>query len=259
MNLAPLQGERPLTPREEQFVEYFLADPEMRAPVAYARAFGKRGPEARIAATNILRRPMVRDRIRAFQTARRVTLKLEAAAVVRELALVLAADPRELIEYRRGACRYCHGHAFRYQRTPAEFKRDLDEYLEQHKLLARAKVPDADPLGLAFDIQGGVGFNPTKRPHDDCPECHGQGVGYTHARDTRDLSPAAARLYAGVKETKDGFEVKLRPIEKTVEMAMRHFGLLDANGKAKSADELAAEIQELLGAALATNAPPLAP
>jgi len=242
----------PLSPKEELFVSYYLADPELRAAVAYARAFGKRGPEARRAAGALLKTNRVRDRIRMAQASRRVALSLEGTNVIRELAAIIAADPRDLIEYRRGACRYCHGAGHRFQRTPAEFERDVDKYREQQTTLASMGRP-ADTAGLAFKVEGGIGFNPNAHPHPDCPECHGHGVGYTYAKDSRNLTPAAARLYAGVKETRDGLEIKLRSVDKAVELAMKHLGLLDDKGNARTPEEMAAAVRELVDALGATK------
>jgi hypothetical protein len=248
MTLAPLPGEKPLDAQQELFVDYLLADPRMSATLAYARAFGRRGQAARQAAARLMKDSRIRDRIRMAQAARRVTLKLEGANIVKELAAVISADPRELTEYRRGACRYCYGQGFKFQRTPAEYERELEDYLNQQKALALAKVADVDTLGLRFPVKGGIGFNPNREPHKECPECHGHGVGYTYAKDSRALSPAAARLYAGVKETKDGLEIKYRNVDKSIELAMRHLGLLDDKGKQRTPEEMASAVRELVGA-----------
>lgn len=46
-------------------------------------------------------------------------------------------------------------------------------------------------------------------PNPKCQLCNGIGVSNSVMADTRDLSPAERRLIAGVKQTKDGIEVKL--------------------------------------------------
>jgi phage terminase small subunit len=51
------------------------------------------------------------------------------------------------------------------------------------------------------------------------------GVGRTIIADTRTLSPQARMLYAGVKQTKDGIEVKMHDQLKALEMAARHLGM----------------------------------
>ena len=62
-----------------------------------------------------------------------------------------------------------------------------------------------------FDQEGGIGFNPHMAPHENCPDCMGEGTIHTIVKDTRFLSPAAVALYAGIKQTKDGIEVKMHP------------------------------------------------
>ena len=52
-----------------------------------------------------------------------------------------------------------------------------------------------------FDEASGIGYDPRCDPHPDCPECFGEGVVKVFVKDTRDLSPMAERLYAGVEET----------------------------------------------------------
>ena len=45
--------------------------------------------------------------------------------------------------------------------------------------------------------------------YPDCPECFGDGISVAFMTDTRLLSPAARKLYAGTRKTKDGVEVKV--------------------------------------------------
>lgn len=251
--LTPIPGEKPLTPDQERFVEYMLTDP--RATWAFARATGRRGPAARQAASRWLKDPRIRERLRRGQEAKKTVTKLKGDNLLRELAAVVTADPRDLIEYRRGACRWCHGAGHRYQRTPAEYERELKAYLDVENIKPDTMKPDRQ--GLLFDQQGGIGFNPNAKPAPDCPECHGHGVGYTYVKDSRDISAAAARLYAGVKETKDGLEIKIRNPDRALELALRHLGLLDPDkGKGGAVEEKAAAIRELLAAIDATTGGP---
>ena len=112
-------------------------------------------------------------------------------------------DVNELVEYRREACRYCHGDDHQYQYTPAEWLRVQKE---------------AESEGEEADLLGGTGFDPRKDPHPDCPECHGEGKGRVVFKDTRTLSPAGRALYAGVKIGKDGIEVKINSQERARDM-----------------------------------------
>lgn len=81
---------------------------------------------------------------------------------------------------------------------------------------------DADGL---FDEGGGVGFNATRDPHPDCPECFGEGVGRAIAKDTRQLSPGAKALYAGVKVTKEGLEIKMHDKMAALSKIGQHLGM----------------------------------
>ena len=62
-------------------------------------------------------------------------------------------------------------------------------------------------------------------PNPACDECGGEGYGRVFAQDTRKLNPVARSLYAGVKVTKDGFEVKMHSKEAALEKLFKHLGL----------------------------------
>jgi phage terminase small subunit len=118
-------------------------------------------------------------------------------------------DVNELVEFRRDSCRYCHGEGHKYQRTPAEREDALADYERQKRDAIVANKSGAELIFEPFHELGGVGYCPNRPPHQDCPECHGEGVGRVHFHDTRYLSPAAKALYEGAKVGKDGIEVKV--------------------------------------------------
>ena len=61
------------------------------------------------------------------------------------------------------------------------------------------------------DPGGGFGYMRTAKPHPDCPDCEGVGVeDSAPQRYARTLSPAAVMIYDGVKETRNGVEVKTK-------------------------------------------------
>lgn len=119
--------------------------------------------------------------------------------VVAKLAEIAFADARQLSELRRRCCRHCWGADHRYQRTAGEMERAR---------LAHAKELDAGRAAGAFDEMGGIGFHGKAAPNPDCPECFGDGAAQPHFNDTRTLTASAAALYAGVKVTKEGIEIK---------------------------------------------------
>jgi hypothetical protein len=102
--------------------------------------------------------------------------------------------------------------------TPAEYAADLETY-------AASKAGKLDPYSVEFPMRGGIGFNPYRDPHPACPECFGKGRGFEVFKDTRNLSPGAARLYDGVKKTKDGLEIKVRNREKSLDLAAQFSGV----------------------------------
>lgn len=150
----------------------------------------------------------------------RATSKVELCVedVVRSIADVIKADPRELSETIIGACRYCHGEDHMYQCTPQEFR---DRYAAWEQ---RERNP-AKATGEPFQFLGGDGFKRYREPHPECPECEGDGVLHTRFKDTRKLSASAANLYMGVKQTASGIEILTRSKDKAIEQAAKYLGM----------------------------------
>jgi hypothetical protein len=217
---------RPLTPAQMRFVEELLLTPGLNATEAYCKTYGLENKDAAAAnASRLLADVRVQAYLAKKQKELRDSAPLTAADVVRHLAELANADPRDLVEHWVGACRYCHGAEFKYQRTPAEWDRDFMQYQRDRAAAAKKGDTTPDPLGLEFPTLGGVGFSRKRAPHPDCPECDGIGEGYEVVKDTRTLSPAAARLYSGVKRTKNGLEVCTRSADKALQLAGSHLGL----------------------------------
>ncbi|TCL35635.1 phage terminase small subunit [Anaerospora hongkongensis] len=145
---------------------------------------------------------------------------VSAKEVLRELKNIVMTDTNELVELRRCCCRYCWGENFQYQFTMNEFKSRQANY-EIEAAVAVKEGKEVEP----FNPLGGMGYNATKEPNIVCPECFGQGVYTSFFHDTRNLSPAAKSLYAGVKVTKDGIEVKMHSKDKMIELLGRHLGM----------------------------------
>lgn len=207
---------RPLTPREDRFCELYVALGNGKA-AAEGAAYSPR--RAKQAACELLQRPHVAARIAELRAELAAETKIEAADIVRDFLAIARADPSELVEYRRTCCRHCYGLNHDYQRTARELgaARAAHEEVQEGRRAAAQRQHRKAPEPQPFSEQGGPGWDPRRPPHEHCPECFGEGVGHVHFKDTRLLSPQARRLYAGVKVTKEGIEVKMHnPIDALV-------------------------------------------
>lgn len=227
--------------QEAIFVEQYLTH------FNQTRAYQESHPEsnyktARTAGARKMREP----HIVAYRDARMKALFERAEAeqdrLLRAYTMTAYADPNELVEHRRDACRFCYGTNHQYQFTPAEFERYKAEHTEEVKA---AKVAGINPP--EFDPKGGVGFNPNLEPNEDCPECFGRGHSATIIKDTRHLSPAALLLYAGMKESKDGIEIKMHSQQHSREVLAKVHKIIDSGNTVNlnfNAEELEAKFGE---------------
>lgn len=166
-------------------------------------------------------------RVREIQASIAERAEVKAADVLREAYNILLADPRELVSYIVHCCRHCYGEGFKYQRTAVEFEADQ----RQHAIA----VANGDATG-EFNPQGGIGYDERLVPNPTCPVCFGRGQGRVLVADTRNVSKQAASLYAGIKQTKDGLEVKLHSKVDVMDKLFRHFGLYEADNKQKTSE-----------------------
>lgn len=144
---------------------------------------------------------------------------LDASWVLRQWRQIAEADPNELIQIQRVCCRHCWGLGHQFQWTEFEYRRALDATLA-------AKPPKPAP-----EMLGGLGFNLTREPHAECPECRGEGVENVRCMDTRKLKGSARRLYAGVKKTKDGIEIKMRDQDGALKNIAQYLGMVINRGE----------------------------
>lgn len=215
MPAAPKDGKP--TAKEARFVTEYLID--LNAMRASIRA-GYSARSAKSIGTELLARERVQRALAEAMAARAARTEIKQDEVLRRLHALATADTRDLIEYRRGCCRWCWGTGNRYQRTAGELERDR----AAHAQLRRASRGNGKPLPK-FDEQGGPGYHAKRDANPECPECFGDGVGAVVIRDTRNLSPEAAQLYAGVKQTRDGLEVRTHSQHEALRDLGRHLGL----------------------------------
>lgn len=210
--------------REDVFVKEYLVD--LNGRQAAIRA-GYSPQSARQTASELLATPRVQEKVQAAMDARAERTGITADKVIERFWDLAHADARELVEHYRSCCRYCWGKNNRFQRTP----RELEEARAEHEAAQAEAQAEAQAAGgpaptpKPFDEAGGVGYDPRKDPNQDCPECFGEGVERAYFKDTRDLSPSARLLYAGVKTTQHGLEVKMHDPIAALRDVARHLGI----------------------------------
>jgi len=208
-----------LTPKQEAFCREYLVD--LCGAKAAVRA-GYSPRSAKQAALELLGNPEIQGNVRALMDERAARVRFDADEILRDLADMWRADVNDVCELRRTCCRHCHGEGFLYQRTSSEMERDRKKHrIESAKREEKGEAPLAE-----FQELGGEGYDARMDPVEDCPECFGEGVERAFFKDTRKLKGGALKLFSGIKQTRDGFEIKLLDRAKLFELAMRHFGLL---------------------------------
>lgn len=206
-----------LTPKQKRFADEYLID--LNATAAYKRAgYDARGSAAEVNASRLLSNAKVQAYIAERQQARQLRTEIKQDDVLQRWWDLATADPNELTQLRRLCCRHCHGIGHMWQ------WRDRDEYDKAVELeLRQAQVDDRQPA-IPSDA-GGYGYYKLADPHPGCPKCFGEGVLDLQFMDTRKLSPKARLLFAGVKQTQAGIEVKMHDQAKALENVARHLGM----------------------------------
>ncbi len=156
-------------------------------------------------------------RLREEQTKRTL---ITADKVLNRLWSIATANPNKLVQYRRVNCRHCWSIDHHYQWTEAEFERAVAAWRDEKPGRGNKKRPEPQDYG-------GFGFLANKEPNPACPECSGEGFGETFALDTRDVDAETLVLYAGVKQTKDGLEIKMHDQMAALTNVAKHLGLFE--------------------------------
>ncbi|MNL20254.1 Terminase small subunit [compost metagenome] len=206
-----------------RFVLAYVAT--LNATQAYLSAYqGCAYGTARANSAKLLSNPSILAAIKSEQDDLGRRTKIDADRVIQRWWEIASADPNSLIQYRRVCCRHCHGidHAYQWA-NEAEFERATVHAIN---LAAECKAKDIDAPALPTD-EGGYGYLPSADPNADCPVCFGEGHGEPHVEDTRRLAGPARALYAGIKVTKDGIEVKMQDQGKALENIARHLGMFN--------------------------------
>lgn len=207
-----------LTPKQKRFADEYLID--LNATAAYKRAgySVKSDNAAAVEAYKLLRNPKISAYIEERQKAREQRTEITQDMVLQRWWQIATADPNELVHLRRLCCRHCFGLEHGYQwRDRAEYEAAVEAELKAAQLEEREPAIPSDA--------GGYGFDRLLRPHPKCPSCRGEGRPDLHMADTRDLDGPAKLLYAGIKQTQAGIEIKMQDQGKALENVARHLGM----------------------------------
>lgn len=210
-----------LTPRDRLFVAEYLID--FNGTQAAIRA----GVPENIAAQTAYRMLMkvdVRSAIEERQEELAAAAGITVEWILRQWRQIAEADPNELIYTRLECCRHCYGENHDYQWTEPEYREAVN--LSSFHVCGRGcKQPCK--LMIPPPPRGGFGFDPRCAPVADCPQCNGEGVERVKVNDTRRAKGSARRLYAGVKQSKDGsIEIKMRDQDAALNNLAKYMGML---------------------------------
>ena len=200
-----------LTPKQQAFVEEYLID--LNATQAAIRAGYSKKTARQIAEQNLSKLD-IQNAISNAQRERSARTNITQDAVLKRYWSIATANPNDLVVFRRVNCRYCWGTDHYYQ------WKNQTEYQEACDVAKRARPKRRIP-----DCDGGFGFDRTRVPHPDCPDCKGEGVGETFVKDTQVVTGDATLLYAGIKETQYGIEVKMHDQMTALNKVAEHLGM----------------------------------
>jgi phage terminase small subunit len=171
----------------------------------------------------ISRRPHVAARVAELRAQAAAPALADATAVLREWVTIAMADAGEISRVRRFGCRHCYGTDGQYQWIDAnEFAAAVLNIVTLNE--ARAERRGVPPLPFpSFD--GGVGYTRNVAPNPECMTCHGDGECDVYIADTDSLSPGARKLYAGVKQTRNGLEILTRDQDGALASIAKYLGM----------------------------------
>lgn len=232
-----------LTDKQEIFVREYMVD--WNATQAAIRA-GYSHDCAQEQGSRLLSNAKIRNALQEMASARAKRLGIDAEEMLKMWAAMIAVDVNEISQLRRVCCPFCWGEDHKRQYTPS----GLEEAQKKHdkEREKRLKANENDDIG-DFPVYTDAWYDRRKPLHEDCPECHGEGVELVFFNDTRNLSPAAKFLYSGIKSGRDGIEVLMLSREKAMDNMARALGMFkesepDVNVNVVASDELLRVFEE---------------
>lgn len=213
MEIVEPYNQHSLSVREQVFADTYLATLDVRAAgraANYAESMIRSNCYRWVSSPAL--KPKLYNFIHDELRRRRQETAFGPEQIVQRLQQIAFADPNELTSQWVGNCRYCWGkdHAYQWE---------LDEFKEA---LAHAEAK-GKPMP---DVTGGFDYLKAREPNDECPKCCGDGVPHLVLRDTRFLSPDGQALFAGIKKTKDGVEIKSHSQVEALQLLARINGML---------------------------------
>lgn len=207
--------QRPFTVKEEAFIRHVVAGKGYSdAYRTVYRAENMLDATVNKRASALVHRPDVAAAVREGKAFASENIAFDANSVLREWVMLATADASELSRTRRVCCRHCHGLGGAYQWV------DLGEWL-------KASQKAAERGGEALGTEGGFGFKSNREPNPLCDHCNGEGHVETYIADIRKCSASARKLFAGVKQTRDGgIQILTRDQDGALKSLAQHFGLL---------------------------------
>lgn len=182
---------------------------------------------SRLAAT-----PKIAARINQLKNEAKAEVIYGVVEAMRDAVDLHTANANELVQVRRLNCRYCNGKDHEYQwRDPREFAEALARAIDLKGIQDKRRGPKTPQVQLPTN-DGGYGFVRVAPPHPDCPRCDGEGTEDIKVADTRKLTGAARKLYAGAKVNKDGrIEILFRNQDAAHDRIMKALGMFTENVK----------------------------
>jgi phage terminase small subunit len=133
------------------------------------------------------------------------------------------ADPTEACYIRVESCRHCWGMNFAYHWTEFEYQETLAA-AAAHQCGSQCEQPCVKripPMAV-----GGFGYSPHVEPNAECPVCHGDGHTKVILVDSKHVKGSARRLISGIKQTKQGVEIKFRDQDGALDRIAKYLGML---------------------------------
>jgi phage terminase small subunit len=164
--------------------------------------------------------------------------------VLKRMWDIATADPNDIMQYRLECCRHCYGkdHHYQWRNEDELFKAEQEALADRddaEQAQGKRKGKRFEPLReveIPHDL-GGYGFDPSLSPHAKCPNCDGKGKPSVFINDTRRLKGPAKVLYAGVKQTAQGIEIKVHDQAAHLLSVAKHLNMFTENLNVKDTTE----------------------